>query len=66
MAAESWKEWQIPPFSHYISHEDQYEVTKARAELAYLTDRVLVPTAGLIDVFLDAVLGGGKPVSLVA
>lgn len=52
MAAERWQEWQVPPFSHYISEEAQYETAQARAAIAFLIEAIVCPTVEGIGDFL--------------
>ena len=54
MQAE-WQDWQVPPFAHYISVEDQILTLEAQETFNYLTKRVLVPAASHIAMLLDEI-----------
>ena len=52
---QEWQDWQVPPFAHYISVEDQILTLEAQETLKYLTNRVLVPAAAHIGMLLDEI-----------
>ena len=56
MAASEWHEWQVPPFSYYISKEDQIKCREAKAQINNLVVRMLMPVAAHPDLVLDSLI----------
>lgn len=55
MAVE-WQEWEVPPFSHYISEHDQFLCRDACVNISWITEVACVPVAAHINLVFDSLI----------